>query len=161
MFLPFPVLMNLKMQNRKKLVLLGLFGLGVFITVIQIIRIMTVKRLAVYTDSAPLIMWSTVETNLGIIVACIPCLSPLFKYFKDRTVSASRGRSKKAYDVGSQYGLRTWKTAKNSDRGVGEELDIGHEASAHASMVVGTDSTDHILEPLQIMKKTEVTVTRN
>lgn len=144
MLLPFPVLMHLNMQNRKKVVLLGLFGLGIFITVIQIIRIMTVHRLAVYTDSAPLIMWSAVETNLGIIVACVPCLSPLFKYFKDRTLSASRnnynnnnntttnnnrsGGGKRTtttasgYAVGSQYALRTWKassTTTTTTTGVG------------------------------------------
>lgn len=161
MILPFPVLMHLNMQNRKKVVLLGLFGLGVFITVIQIIRILTVKRLAVYTDSAPLIMWSTVEANLGIIVACIPCLSPLFKYFKDRTLSASR-KSKKTYDVGSSYALRTWKTGRTaSDRRAREDsLDLGHEASARAGVLKDTESMEYILEPTKIMRKTEVTVTR-
>lgn len=169
MLLPFPVLMHLNMQNRKKVVLLGLFGLGVFITVIQIIRIMTVKRLAVYTDSAPLIMWSTVETNLGIIVACVPCLSPLFKYFKDRTLSASRKSKKTGYDIGSQYALRTWKTARTAGdrrtmRDASEELsslDLGNEASARAGAVANNESMEFILEPSKIVRKTEVTITRS
>ncbi|KAJ4391271.1 hypothetical protein N0V93_004888 [Gnomoniopsis smithogilvyi] len=84
MALPFPVLLDLKMQDRKKIVILGLFGLGIFITIIQIIRIQTVRRLTNLTDSAPLITWSSVEANLGIIVASIPCLSPLIKYFRER-----------------------------------------------------------------------------
>ncbi|KAJ4302085.1 hypothetical protein N0V88_002221 [Collariella sp. IMI 366227] len=82
---PFPVLISARIQNRKKLVLLGLFGLGVFITIIQIIRIMTVKRLANYIDSAPLILWSTVENNLGIIVANVPTLAPLVKCYNERS----------------------------------------------------------------------------
>lgn len=166
MLLPFPVLMHLNMQNRKKVVLLGLFGLGIFITVIQIIRIMTVKRLAVYTDSAPLIMWSTVETNLGIIVACVPCLSPLFKYFKDRTLTSRKSR--KTYDIGSQYGLRTWKTTRTASgrRTTMREpskpsLDLGHEASARAGEVDNTESMEYILEPTKIVRKTEVTITRS
>lgn len=67
MLLPFPVLLRSHVQKRKKFVLLGLLALGVFITIIQVIRIQTVKNLANYLDSASLIMWSTVENNMGII----------------------------------------------------------------------------------------------
>ncbi|KAK3297225.1 uncharacterized protein B0H64DRAFT_440698 [Chaetomium fimeti] len=91
MLLPFPVLLHSRIQTRKKVVLLGLFGLGVFITVIQIIRIQTVAQLANYTDSAPLILWSAVETNLGLVVANVPTLAPLVKYYSERTSRGSRG----------------------------------------------------------------------
>jgi hypothetical protein len=67
MLLPFPVLLRSHIQTRKKLALLGLLALGIFITIIQVIRIRTVKNLANYLDSASLIMWSAVENNLGII----------------------------------------------------------------------------------------------
>ncbi|KAK4240144.1 hypothetical protein C8A03DRAFT_31709 [Achaetomium macrosporum] len=91
MLLPFPILLKSRIQTRKKLILLALFGLGLFITVIQIIRIQTVKRLVHYTDSAPLILWSAVENNLGIIVANVPTLAPLVKYYHERS---SHGGSK-------------------------------------------------------------------
>ncbi|KAI0833156.1 hypothetical protein F5Y06DRAFT_183410 [Hypoxylon sp. FL0890] len=79
MFLPFPVLIKTKIQKRKKIVLLGLFALGFFITVIQIIRIQFMKGLTNPFNSGPVILWSAVEANLGVIVACVPVLSPLFK----------------------------------------------------------------------------------
>ena len=69
MFLPFPMLVRSHIQKRKKIALLGLLALGTFITIIQVIRIRTVKNLANYLDSGSLIMWSAVENNLGIIVA--------------------------------------------------------------------------------------------
>ncbi|KAI7785106.1 integral membrane protein [Diaporthe eres] len=162
MVLPFPVLMSLKMQNRRKVVLLGLFGLGIFITIIQIIRIQTVKRLVVYTDSAPLIMWSAVEANLGVIVASVPCLSPLIKYFRERSTTGSKGKSGgTGYQVGSQYALRTWKSTHNArDADMGGSLS-GHRAKAEATVTnCNTDSTEYILEPTKIMAKTEITVTR-
>lgn len=162
MVLPFPVLMSLKMQNRRKVVLLGLFGLGVFITIIQIIRIQTVKRLVVYTDSAPLIMWSAVEANLGVIVASVPCLSPLIKYFRERSTTGSKGKSGgTGYQIGSQYALRTWKSTNNArDAHMGASLS-GHRAKAEATVTnPTTDSTEYILEPTKIMAKTEITVTR-
>lgn len=162
MVLPFPVLMSLKMQNRRKVVLLGLFGLGIFITIIQIIRIQTVKRLVVYTDSAPLIMWSAVEANLGVIVASVPCLSPLIKYFRERSTTGSKGKSGgTGYQVGSQYALRTWKSTHNvRDANMGGSLS-SHRAKAEATATNrNTDSTEYILEPTKIMAKTEITVTR-
>lgn len=93
MFLPFPVLLRSRIQKRKKVALLGLLGLGTFITVIQILRIQTVTSLTNYLDSSCLIMWSTVENNLGIIVASIPTLAPLFKYFVEKTQKSSSGNS--------------------------------------------------------------------
>jgi hypothetical protein len=92
-FLPFPVLLKSQIQNRKKVVLLGLLALGTFITIIQVIRIRTVRNLANYLDSSSLIMWSAVENNMGIIVASIPTLGPLFKYFADKTRKSSSGNS--------------------------------------------------------------------
>lgn len=163
MVLPFPVLLGLKMQNRRKLVVLGLFGLGVFITIIQIIRIQTVKRLTVSTDSAPLIMWSAVESNLGIMVACVPCLSPLVKYFKERTTNASRRKTgRTGYQIGSQYALQTWKTKMNANDDIhGMEHGLGHAAAAQGGQgTSGTDSTEFILDTAGITRKTEVVITR-
>lgn len=105
MCLPFPVLIKSQIQDRQKFVLLGLLALGIFITVIQVIRIQTVHSLTNYLDSAPLTMWSTVENNLGIIVASVPTLAPLFKYFAGKTLRSSAGksgnRSRSTYALGS------------------------------------------------------------
>ena len=156
MALPFPVLLNSQIQTRKKLVLLGLFGLGVFITVIQIIRIQTVKRLANYTDSAPLILWSTVENNLGIIVTCVPTLSPLIKYFSERTRGNTSGDNSKghtagsSHPIGSRYAMQTWRSSKGM-----QPLSSGHNVGAGKG-----DSTEFILEA-GITRKVEVSVTRD
>lgn len=167
MILPFPVLLGLQMRDRKKAVVLGLFGLGVFITVIQIIRIQTVKRLTVYTDSAPLILWSVVEANLGITVASIPCLSPLIKYFRERTTNASQSRKKtggSAYNVGSQYTLQTYgHKSKKGGNVMSEDRELGTSTTAKGRSGAGaTDSTDYIiLDTSGIVRKTEITITRD
>ncbi|KAF2832354.1 hypothetical protein CC86DRAFT_243433, partial [Ophiobolus disseminans] len=89
MLLPFPVLLKSRIQRRRKIVLLCLLALGVFITIIQFLRIRTVRNLANYLDSSSLIMWSTIENNAGIIVASVPTLAPLFRYFADKTLKSS------------------------------------------------------------------------
>ncbi|KAK0735443.1 hypothetical protein B0T21DRAFT_348933 [Apiosordaria backusii] len=167
MLTPFPVLVKSRIQNRKKLVLLGLFGLGLFITVIQIIRIQTVKQLVNYVDSAPLILWSAVENNLGIIVANVPTLAPLVKYYNEKSTGGSGMRSKKtgyaSQDIGSRYAMRTWK----SHRSKALELGSVHDAtdgtgSFEGHVVKGNNSTEMILDhELGITKKVEVVITRN
>ena len=166
MLLPFPVLLKSQIQNRKKAILLGLFALGIFITIIQIIRIQTVNRLVNYTDSAPLIMWSTVESNLGIVVACIPTLAPLIKYFGERSRGASYSGSisKKNREVGSRYAMQTWKSGRAKGC---EPLSSGHDGSltlrdnSFEGHVSKGSSTENILdEGGGITKKVEVTITR-
>ncbi|KAK7908049.1 hypothetical protein PG985_015352 [Apiospora marii] len=142
MLLPFPTLYASKIQNRKKVVLLGLFALGIFITIIQMFRIQTIKSLANYLDSAKLIMWSTIENNLGIITR--------------RGTTGGNTR----YGRNSAHALNTWK-----DAGVagGDDMQC---LSSHADREIdisgskAAESQENILEGLGIVRKTEVTVVR-
>ncbi|KXL49959.1 hypothetical protein M433DRAFT_457922 [Acidomyces richmondensis BFW] len=97
--LPFPVLKQLQLNMRKKIVIAILIGLGLFVTVIQIIRIRTIALLKTYTDSKPIIIWSIVEINLGVFIACVPSFAPLLKYFS-REISSyqTKNRSKRKTD---------------------------------------------------------------
>ncbi|KAJ1325320.1 hypothetical protein MN608_10032 [Microdochium nivale] len=124
MLLPFPVLLASQIQKRKKLVLLGLFALGIFITIIQMIRIQTISSLSNYLDSSALIMWSTIENNLGIMVACVPTLAPLFKSFAEKT--SRSGYYKNTSDAGgggrsheAKYGPHSWRDGEGSRSGGG------------------------------------------
>ena len=45
-----------------------MFALGFFVTIIQIIRIFSVKNLKNVTDSQGLIVWSVVEVSLGVYI---------------------------------------------------------------------------------------------
>lgn len=161
MLTPFSVLLKLPIQNRKKLVLLGLFGLGLFITIIQIIRIQTVKQLANYIDSAPLILWSTVENNLGIIVASIPTLALLVKYYSEKSQSSDQ-RSGYLGDTRPRYTHGAWKS--NGSRAI--ELGSTHDAttemgSFEGHVVKGDTSTENILEGIGITKRVDVVIIRN
>jgi hypothetical protein len=158
MLLPFPVLVKSHIQKRKKLALLGLLGLGIFITIIQVIRIQTVKNLANYLDSASLIMWSTVENNLGIIVASIPTLAPLFKYYAEKSQksstakSASQSRSRSR----SLYALKSMRSTRQGSIPLGSG--VYHETRVTGPFENG--SAEFILGDVGVIKKkTEVTVT--
>src|SRR6478752_4423201 len=107
MLLPFPVLLRSQVPKRKKFVLLGLFGLGVFVTAIQIIRIQTITNLANYLDSAKSITWSIVECSIGIIIACVPTLAPLVRYFAEKSPIGTGGSSQSRGN--SNIALGSWR----------------------------------------------------
>ncbi|PWY72291.1 hypothetical protein BO70DRAFT_320500 [Aspergillus heteromorphus CBS 117.55] len=75
--LPLPVLWKLQLRLRQKIALVGVFALGFFITIIQIIRICTIRNLRTWTDSEPVVIWSDVEISLGVMITCIPTYGPL------------------------------------------------------------------------------------
>jgi hypothetical protein len=150
MFLPFPVLVKSHIQNRKKIALLGLLCLGTFITVIQVIRIQTVKSLANY-----LIMWSVVENNLGIIVASIPTLAPLFKYYAEKSQKSSAAKSASQSRSQSIYALKSLRSSRQASFPLGSATD-------HTTHIAGpsdSGSEEYILNDRGVISKTtQVTV---
>jgi len=156
-----------QIPRRKKVVLLGIFSIGAFITVIQIIRIFTIKSLANYIDSSQLIMWSMVENNLGIIIACIPPLSPLFRFFRDASGARSAGTGKDG-PRGSSYVLNSIGGGDNKRAYAGNEIVSDKFPSRDRRQgggVVGLGDIESSTEELNmphdsIKKTTEVKVSR-
>jgi fucose permease len=92
--LPIPVLTGMRLPQKQKTVLVVTFCLGIFVTVVDVIRIFYLQQALIdgfVPSNAPKIgdqadfawyaslslMWSAVEVNIGIICACIPTLKPL------------------------------------------------------------------------------------
>lgn len=117
-------------------------------TIIQIIRIFSVKNLKTYTDSKNLILWSIVEVSLGVsqvpslslantqvkqvIISCIPTYGPLFKAFAS-TVSSYRQR-----DTPASYPLSTTRrsgTPGNSKPRSGDRDGVDDDAYHNTTMI--------------------------
>lgn len=153
MFLPFPVLLKSHIQKRKKAVLLCLLALGTFITIIQVIRIQTISSLTNYLDSSKVIMWSAVENNLGIVVASIPTLAPLFTYFVDKTTQ----KSSSANSRGASKGIYAFKS-KRSTKHESIRLASGIDSTTHNNGSIEHGSEESILQLGIITRKTELLV---
>jgi hypothetical protein len=90
LLLPIPLLRSVPRPPREKYGLYFVFGVGAIAIITAVCRF---KFLYDYTTSAdpfyafaPLMTWSTVEVNVGILCACLPTLRPLFsKSQRDRT----------------------------------------------------------------------------
>ncbi|KAL4903832.1 hypothetical protein BDW74DRAFT_155471 [Aspergillus multicolor] len=168
--LPVPVLWKLQMKRRKKIELALMFALGIAICIITIFRINMINDL-VSTDltytTTPLMIFTILEPLLGIILACLPLLRPVFERVSAfRTLHSSRGsgdngtptpqfsgqsRETKARaeqyvklrpstsTAGSAYGIND----ATADRGHGLELDeLGHGSERDRPSIVVTNTWD-------------------
>jgi len=120
--LPIPVLTGMRLPQRQKTILILTFALGVFVTIVDVVRIYYLQqavdtqaiaqsRLGTGIDFAwtasTALMWSAVEVNVGIICACIPTLKPLVKrilpsMITDRSRSGSGSNIEKSGSFSSQ-----------------------------------------------------------
>lgn len=95
--LPIPVLTGMRLPKRQKYILVFTFSLGIFVTIVDVVRIYYLQQAistiyttpssdpsAIFGDSPDFawnaslsLMWSAMEVNVGMICACIPTLKPL------------------------------------------------------------------------------------
>ena len=121
LFLPMPILTSMRLPKKQKIILLITFSTGIFVAAVDVVRLVYLqsassKRLAQITDGARgnfpttdkttdfswyssfSFMWSGIEVNLGIMVACVPGLKPLVSRYlprmlRDRGDPASKNNS--------------------------------------------------------------------
>ncbi|KAF5023841.1 hypothetical protein F66182_4099 [Fusarium sp. NRRL 66182] len=95
--LPIPVLTGMRLPSRQKTILVLTFTVGIFVTVVDVVRIyylqQAITRAPTTTSLDPetrfggqtdfawnasrSFMWSAVEVNVGMMCACVPTLKPL------------------------------------------------------------------------------------
>lgn len=97
------MLTNIRLPWQQKAILVLTFLLGIFVTIINVVRIYYLQLAATSFETVTgvslttslefsyhfsfALLWSAVEINVGIICACIPNLRPLIKLFIPRTRS--------------------------------------------------------------------------
>ncbi|KAF2740697.1 MFS monosaccharide transporter-like protein [Polyplosphaeria fusca] len=104
LFLPMPILTAMRLPKKQKVILVVTFGFGVFVAVVDVVRIAylqsaarnNLRNVQEHRDSdsndsrnandfswyASLsFMWSAIEINVGIMCACVPALKPLASRF--------------------------------------------------------------------------------
>ncbi|KAL8814159.1 MAG: hypothetical protein Q9223_006600 [Gallowayella weberi] len=88
LMLPIPMVWNLQIPRRNKAILTAVFGMGLFVCIVSILRLISLLTVS-YTDitwtvTDPL-LWSMLEPCVGVTCACIPLMRPLLNHvFPDR-----------------------------------------------------------------------------
>ncbi|KAF1971048.1 hypothetical protein BU23DRAFT_648454 [Bimuria novae-zelandiae CBS 107.79] len=89
--IPVPMLWKVQMKRRKKCLIIGILGLGLFATAAAIVKFTYLTYLGKtgdwLWDVCNLLIWAIVETRTGIIAGNLSCLRPLFRSVLDWTYS--------------------------------------------------------------------------
>lgn len=64
--LPIPILAQLHINARRKAALMGIFALGLFTTVCSVLRMIQIVAIGKTGNSTMLVLWGTVELNVGV-----------------------------------------------------------------------------------------------
>ncbi|KAJ3961622.1 hypothetical protein N0V92_001674 [Colletotrichum tropicale] len=146
--LPIPVLLKLNIRLEKKVGLIAIFLLGLFTTLCSILRYLEINRIQFGDgNSTMLVLWGTIEFNVGNIVSSLPFLAPVcMKKAKDY-------RSK--YSGGSSHGRSGMKHAERY-----KLSDMNHDKSVFASAnhSKGDNGSEENILPGNIMKSVTYSV---
>ncbi|KAJ9134839.1 hypothetical protein NKR19_g8495 [Coniochaeta hoffmannii] len=120
--LPVPVVLNLKVNRKKKAGIMGIFLLGVFVCVASTIRIIELTKFVVTDPTYTQVhasTWTTLEQGVAVISGNLPLLAPLFeRCFRGRGSYGSGSGSGFSYgSVGAKLdssGARTRSSKYNS-----------------------------------------------
>lgn len=64
--MPIPLLMKVQINLRRKVGLIAIFMLGIFTTVCSIMRMVQIITIAKNGNSTMLVLWGTIELNVGV-----------------------------------------------------------------------------------------------
>ncbi|KAJ5562498.1 Integral membrane protein [Penicillium sp. DV-2018c] len=95
LIIPIPALMAVDLPRRQKIALMIMFGLGGFVCITSIVRLVSLKKISDSKDptydNVGAAAWSAVECNTGIICACLPTLKPLIARLFPGMITTFRG----------------------------------------------------------------------
>ncbi|KAF7187197.1 Satratoxin biosynthesis SC1 cluster protein 4 [Pseudocercospora fuligena] len=148
--MPMPLLYSMKLNNKKKFMVMLMFGVGFFVTVISILRLhilVSYGKAKNFTwDYVPLGYWSKLEIQAAVFCACMPAMRNLFRRFSPKLMGSTRGG-----DTTAQTGLsgrtspwmvsldrrvhdRTWNEDDNEDLGTLATSDYGKSVDTEVGL---------------------------
>ena len=129
--LPIAVVMTLSLPKPQKIFLYIVFGIGGVVCIISILRLHSLYIISVSKDPSfdnlDAAMWSTLEVQIAILCACLPCLRPLASRWFPQIVPPSltlsegsraqrNGRESGSSSKGLVREVATWRIAGQKSR---------------------------------------------
>ncbi|ETI24669.1 hypothetical protein G647_04038 [Cladophialophora carrionii CBS 160.54] len=117
---PIRPIYKLHMSRNMKIMIAGVLGLGAFVCIASIVRIITIHHLINSGDltwaMSSVFIWSCCEPFIGIVCACIPCYAPLFRRIWKQAHTSSRSKGTSAVSGGKVSGQDS-KASQNASKG--------------------------------------------
>ncbi|KAF4996192.1 hypothetical protein FGRMN_4640 [Fusarium graminum] len=119
--IPLKELYRLSLSTKKKIQLMMMFSIGIFVTAVSAVRLQSLASYAttdnVTQDYVEIGYWSTIEVPVGIICACMPSIRSLFGTLFPR-VFGTTNKSKDAYANISHNSVPLSRSHKNDFKGL-------------------------------------------
>ncbi|KAF9693419.1 hypothetical protein EKO04_008653 [Ascochyta lentis] len=126
LILPIPMVLSIKLDIRKKLIVLGMLMLGAAVCAVSVTRVVATYSIAeeyikhpndVIFYTAPVFFWTNIELSLAIVCACLPTLRPIWFHFYPRPATthtgSGYGSSKPTGTRNSSFGIKYGGFARN------------------------------------------------
>ncbi|KAI0120996.1 50S ribosomal protein L36e [Xylariales sp. AK1849] len=95
--LPLPQIQKLQVRTRRKIHLVIMFSVGLFITIVSIVRLSSLVQFAstmnATYDNVPTSYWSVLEAFVSIICCCLPAVRALFHHVFPSCFGSTNGGS--------------------------------------------------------------------
>ncbi|KAJ9419488.1 hypothetical protein FOXG_16067 [Fusarium oxysporum f. sp. lycopersici 4287] len=158
--IPTPMLWNLNVHLRTRLTLIGILGLGVFACAAAFVKLSYVTNYGKLGDwlwdSRNITIWTSIELNVGIIAASLPCLRPLFRRFLGSTYGKSSKKTPTAgatnYGRGTFHSGNNWHALSSGRRGDDETS----SQKAINTDIQEYELRDRIASPPAVMNRTTI-----
>ncbi|KAI2898516.1 hypothetical protein CBS63078_7517 [Aspergillus niger] len=137
MILPLKQLYELQLSIKKKAFVMCMFSLGIFVTVVSILRLDSLINFAstdnVTWDYVTVGYWSTIECHVGVICACLPAIRSLLrttapKLFGDTSLNKSSGMNSTSRGTGSRLEGAFHVRSKHDDQDFLPLVDMDHSS---------------------------------
>jgi hypothetical protein len=119
LFLPMPLLWRLQIARSKKISLSGVFLLGGFVCAISLYRISTLPLInendITYSNTYAG-LWTSIEGSVGVIVACLPSLMPIWNRIRGKTVGYAQYSSQSTQYGNESRNCRSMGGGRSKDR---------------------------------------------
>ncbi|KAH8426642.1 uncharacterized protein LDX57_004375 [Aspergillus melleus] len=123
LILPLPLVLKLQLPWKQKLAVAGMFLMGTTVVAISITRLAMYIHIGQtfldhYLDAtyytSPVFFWTNIEMSLGVILACLPTLRPIWLLIRGTPISYG-SKSYPTYDYSGHTGRSGRHQQPNSD----------------------------------------------
>ena len=116
MVLPIYMLRSIQIPFRQKIGLGIIFGLGTIIIMFEILRFLEFLPATDGGDSLTMpVLWSVLETNVAIVVSCLPIYRTLLR--NEKKQMAERARAENVRDNDQPPYTNTWNVMRGVPKG--------------------------------------------
>ncbi|OJJ49273.1 hypothetical protein ASPZODRAFT_129699 [Penicilliopsis zonata CBS 506.65] len=162
--MPMPLLARLQLDTARKVGVMVVFGLGLFVCVTSMIRMRSMETSTTTTDptwgSFDALMWSAIEASTGIICTCLPFLKGPIQNAFPRLFSSISQASRKSRSGGATYGMEKMEPKSTGHSGSASgtlwSIEGGNPKTEQWTRIENDAANQEGIGRNQILKKTDI-----